>query len=155
MDDPVRNKEIVKEFITMVFHNHDLGNLDGIMRDDYIQHNVNVIGHHEFETENLANLIIKDIKSVSKFHQRIFSLQKNYEINYIRLRLIAGSLNLRVQKPVSEFRIFRNEFISVIRLFSLYLKVQINKNTTENAEIVIALSIIARKIYKYLNGKKR
>ena len=42
MDIPSKNKEIVKEFITMVFHNHDLGNLDGIMRDDYIQHNADV-----------------------------------------------------------------------------------------------------------------
>ena len=42
MDTSNKNKEIVKEFITMVFHNHDLGNLDGIMRDDYIQHNADV-----------------------------------------------------------------------------------------------------------------
>ena len=42
MDTPGQNKEIVKEFITMVFHNHDLGSLDGIMRDDYIQHNADV-----------------------------------------------------------------------------------------------------------------
>ncbi len=42
MDTSSKNKEIIKEFITMVFHNHDLGNLDGIMRDDYIQHNADV-----------------------------------------------------------------------------------------------------------------
>jgi predicted SnoaL-like aldol condensation-catalyzing enzyme len=42
VDTSNRNKAIVKEFITMVFHNHDLGNLDGIMRDDYIQHNADV-----------------------------------------------------------------------------------------------------------------
>ena len=42
MDTSSKNKEIVKEFIAMVFHHHDLGNLDGIMRDDYIQHNADV-----------------------------------------------------------------------------------------------------------------
>jgi predicted ester cyclase len=34
-----RNKMIVQKLIDRVFINHDLSNLDEIMRDDYIQHN--------------------------------------------------------------------------------------------------------------------
>jgi len=37
-----RNKTIIELFINAVFINHDLTVLDGIMRDDYIQHNPDV-----------------------------------------------------------------------------------------------------------------
>ncbi len=37
-----RNKTIVELFINSVFVSHDFGILDGIMRDDYIQHNPDV-----------------------------------------------------------------------------------------------------------------
>jgi len=42
MNTPENNKEIVKNFATSVFVNHDLSTLDKYMRDDYIQHNADV-----------------------------------------------------------------------------------------------------------------
>ncbi|HSW58260.1 MAG TPA: ester cyclase [Dehalococcoidales bacterium] len=37
-----RNQTIIELFINTVFVSHDFGILDGIMRDDYIQHNPDV-----------------------------------------------------------------------------------------------------------------
>lgn len=42
MNDPKKNKELVKDFCETVFVNHDLRSLDRFMRDDYIQHNPDV-----------------------------------------------------------------------------------------------------------------
>ncbi len=42
MNDPKKNKELVKDFCETVFVNHDLSTLDRFMRDDYIQHNPDV-----------------------------------------------------------------------------------------------------------------
>jgi len=42
MDTSKSNKEIVKLLYTTVFREHDFSMLDGIMRDDYIQHNPDV-----------------------------------------------------------------------------------------------------------------
>jgi predicted SnoaL-like aldol condensation-catalyzing enzyme len=39
MNDPKKNKELVKSFCANVFNKHDLANLDRFMREDYIQHN--------------------------------------------------------------------------------------------------------------------
>ena len=42
MNNPKKNKELVKAFCNTVFVNHDLSTLDQLMRDDYIQHNSDV-----------------------------------------------------------------------------------------------------------------
>ena len=42
VDNPESNKKIVETFVNDVFINHDLGRLDGYMRDDYIQHKPDV-----------------------------------------------------------------------------------------------------------------
>ena len=42
MNNPKKNKELVKAFCNTVFVNHDLSTLDQLMRDDYIQHNPDV-----------------------------------------------------------------------------------------------------------------
>ena len=116
---------------------------------DYIQHDINVIGHHEFENEPLAGLILKDLKTLSRLKLRLKSLYQNYDINYIRLCLIARSMLLRIGKPVSRLKAFDNTWLSVIRLFFLHIQVRMEKKTTENAEIVIVFSYIARKVYKF------
>ena len=42
MNNPKKNKELVEAFCTTVFVKHDLSTLDHYMRDDYIQHNLDV-----------------------------------------------------------------------------------------------------------------
>jgi predicted SnoaL-like aldol condensation-catalyzing enzyme len=42
MNNPKKNKELVEAFCTTVFVNHNLSTLDNYMRDDYIQHNLDV-----------------------------------------------------------------------------------------------------------------
>ncbi len=42
MNDPKKNKELVKDFCETVFVNHNLSTLDRFMRDDYLQHNPDV-----------------------------------------------------------------------------------------------------------------
>ena len=116
---------------------------------DYIQHDINVIGHHEFEDLSVAGLLIDDLKTFSRLKIRLQSLYHNYAINYIRLYLIARSLLMRIGKPVTGLKVFDHTWLSVIKLFFLHIRVRMEKKTTENAEVVIALSYIARKIYKF------
>src|SRR4030042_1115561 len=42
MDNSRKNKKIVELFYNAVFIRHELGGLDEVMRDDYIQHNPDV-----------------------------------------------------------------------------------------------------------------
>jgi steroid delta-isomerase-like uncharacterized protein len=39
MNNLEHNKKLVQTLVTSVFQNHDFGQLDAIMRDDYMQHN--------------------------------------------------------------------------------------------------------------------
>jgi len=116
---------------------------------DYIQYDNSVIGHHDFEIAKKGFLcflrLLFDVRSVwSHLKQAIYHLIEIYDADYVRIRLLSRTLELRCDRDVRDLRIFNNKISSVIKLLLLHLKVKRQRQTTGNAELKLAFSYLAR-----------
>lgn len=121
---------------------------------EYVQHDHNVIGHMELLNvgkNSLSQLFLKNLKSLNHFMAAVESLKKNFETNYVRLRVLARSLALRGCPEASKLRFFNNRFSGAIRLLLIHLRIKRHRLTTDNAELAIFFSFLARKLFKVLN----
>lgn len=119
----------------------------------YIQHGRNVIGHMELLNvgENgLLQLFMKNLKSGRHFKAAVKSLKDNFEVNYFRLRLLARSLELRGLQAGGAIRLFNNRWSGIIRLMILHFRIRARRLTTDNAELAISFSYLARKLYRFI-----
>jgi glycosyltransferase involved in cell wall biosynthesis len=151
------------QFIEGAYHDHVIGcaaiasgKVDFIDKQlyEYVQHSQNVIGHIGLLNtgeNSFSKLLVKNLKSFYYIRHGIQLLKYNYEINYLRLRLLSRSLDLRGCRAGGKLRLFNNRLSSVVKLLILHLRVKIRRLTTDDAELFISLSCLARKLYKYIH----
>ena len=120
---------------------------------DYIQYDSNVIGHHEFGIAKKGFLrLLFDVRSL---WPHFYHLIEMYDADYVRIRLLSRTLELRCDRDVRKLRIFNNKISSVIKLLLLHLKVKRLRQTTGNAELKLAFSYLARRYYKMAYARYR
>jgi len=119
---------------------------------DYRQHKGNVRGNIEFDSDslNMVKTASKEFTGLSGLHKLFMSFYDNFENKYVRLFVISKTLSMRTDSQIRHLKIFDNTLFSIIKLIQLHLRIKLKRRTTENAEILSALSYLARKCYKYV-----
>jgi hypothetical protein len=159
--------------VGQVFHDHWIacvarcrGELGYVNRPlyDYYQYGTSVIGHCDFEhvgvLEGATGLIerAKDIPGMGRFKSVLVSIRNKsiniYHNEYLRLHLFAVILDMRMpgMNPSArrELTMFADNWRSVWRMLYAHLRIKFSGDTTYNAELRLAASVLAFKAERML-----
>lgn len=161
------------EPVGQVFHDHwiacvarcrgQLGYVDRPLYD-YYQYGTSVIGHCDFEhvgvLQGATGLIerAQDIPGMGRFKSVLVSIRNKsiniYHNEYLRLHLFAVILRMRIpdmdRSARRELVMFDANWRAVLRMLYAYLRIQLARDTTYNAELRLAASVIAFKFERVL-----
>jgi len=156
------------EPVGQVFHDHwiacvarcrgELGYVDRALYD-YYQYGSSVIGHCDFEHVGVlagaTGLIgrAEDIPGKGRFKSVLVSIRNKsiniYHNEYLRLYLFAEILKLRIpdmnRSARKELTMFAANWPAVFRMLYAYVRILIARDTTYNAELRLAASVLAFK----------
>lgn len=156
------------EPVGQVFHDHwiacvarckgELGYVDRALYD-YYQYGTSVIGHCDFEHVGVlagaAGLVerAENIPGMGRFKSVLVSIRNKsiniYHHEYLRLYLFAEILKLRIpdMDPSArrELTMFAANWSAIFRMLYAYLRILLAKDTTYNAELRLAASVLAFK----------
>jgi glycosyltransferase involved in cell wall biosynthesis len=159
--------------VGQVFHDHwiacvarcrgELGYVDRPLYD-YYQYGTSVIGHCDFEhvgvLKGATGLIerAKDIPGTGRFKSVLVSIRNKsiniYHNEYLRLHLFAVILDMRMpgMNPSArrELTMFADNWRAVWRMLYAHLRIKFAGDTTYNAELRLAASVLAFKAERML-----
>jgi glycosyltransferase involved in cell wall biosynthesis len=161
------------EEVGQVFHDHwiacvarcrgELGYVDRALYD-YYQYGTSVIGHCDFEHVGVlagaTGLVerAENIPGMGRFKSVLVSIRNKsiniYHHEYLRLYLFAEILKIRIpdMEPSArrELVMFAANWPAIFRMLYAYVRILIAKDTTYNAELRLAASVLAFKAERML-----